>query len=144
MLQADPKFVRQNVRNLKFSNLTEDQQNAFKQQVLREKIDAGESTDNVNFNKEWDAYVKGMMKDISSLERESKQLDKQQSGKNRLLPNEYEKKVSEIRRKAALLLIQDDLNDRNRLRKLNKAVEEAESPITNDELDRAEEGDTDA
>lgn len=144
MSQADPKFVKNNVRNLKFGNLTDDQQNAFKQSIIREKTEKGESVDNVNFKKEWDHYVNNMMKEITSLEKEQSKLTKQQNSKSKLLQSEYDRKIEDLQKKAAMLLIQDELGDRNRLRKLNKEQSKTEIPITNDELDRAHDGDTDA
>lgn len=144
MLKADPKFVKNNIKNIKFVNLTQDQQNAFKQDIIREKTEAGESVDNINFNKEWDNYVNKTLKDITALEKELQKLNKQQNSNNGLLQSEYDRRVEDLQKKAALLLIQDELSDRNRLRKLNRESEQVNNPITNDELDLAQDGDKDA
>ena len=141
---GDPRRLKINLHKLNYQSLTDEQKANFQQEILRKYREEGRSTENINFKLEWDRQVRETKRKIDNLIKEENRLRKNQKTDKGLIPSEFLKRISEIHKEAALLFLQQEYQDRQMKLAAMRQEEESERPVTNDDLDAAEEGDTQA
>ncbi len=141
---GDPRRLKINLHKLNYQSLTDEQKANFQQEILRKYREQGKSTENINFKLEWDRQVRETKRKIDNLVEEENRLRKNQKTDKGLIPSEFLKRISEIHKEAALLFLQQEYQDRQMKLAAMRQDEEAERPVTNDDLDAAEDGDAQA
>lgn len=141
---GDPRRLKINLHKLNYQSLTDEQKANFQQEILRKYREEGRSTENINFKLEWDRQVRETKRKIDNLIKEENRLRKNQKTDKGLIPSEFLKRISEIHKEAALLFLQQEYQDRQMKLAAMRQDEEVERPVTNDDLDAAEDGDVQA
>lgn len=141
---GDPRRLKINLHKLNYQSLTDEQKANFQQEILRKYREEGKSTENINFKLEWDRQVRETKRKIDNLIKEENRLRKNQKTDKGLIPSEFLKRISEIHKEAALLFLQQEYQDRQMKLAAMRQDEEVERPVTNDDLDAAEDGDVQA
>lgn len=141
---GDPRRLKINLHKLNYQSLTDEQKANFQQEILRKYREEGKSTENINFKLEWDRQVRETKRKIDNLIKEENRLRKNQKSDKGLIPSEFLKRISEIHKEAALLFLQQEYQDRQMKLAAMRQDEEVERPVTNDDLDAAEDGDVQA
>lgn len=141
---GDPRRLKINLHKLNYQSLTDEQKANFQQEILRKYREEGKSTEDINFKLEWDKQVRETKRKIDSLIKEENRLRKNQKTDKGLIPSEFLKRISEIHKEAALLFLQQEYQDRQMKLAAMRQDEEVERPVTNDDLDAAEDGDVQA
>lgn len=141
---GDPRRLKINLHKLNYQSLTDEQKANFQQEILRKYREQGKSTENINFKLEWDKQVRETKRKIDNLIKEENRLRKNQKTDKGLIPSEFLKRISEIHKEAALLFLQQEYQDRQMKLAAMRQDEEVERPVTNDDLDAAEDGDVQA
>lgn len=141
---GDPRRLKINLHKLNYQSLTDEQKANFQQEILRKYREEGKSTENINFKLEWDRQVRETKRKVDNLIKEENRLRKNQKTDKGLIPSEFLKRISEIHKEAALLFLQQEYQDRQMKLAAMRQDEEVERPVTNDDLDAAEDGDVQA
>ena len=139
-----PNDVKDAYSRVEWDDLTEDQQEQYKQSYARKARAEGKTNDeisNVDYAETWKQENKNGKKEIDELLKQYKDIESKMGTDNARLPEDDRQKAFEIQQKLARILIKQDLADRIRRRKENEEYEEQNSPITQDDIDQAENGD---
>lgn len=141
---GDPNQLKINLNKLNYESLSDEQKSNFQQEILRKYREEGKSTENINFKLEWNRQVRETKRKIDNLIKEENRLRKNQKTDKGLIPSEFLKRINEIHKEAALLFLQQEYQDRQMKLSAMRRDEEVERPVTNDDLDAAEDGDVQA
>lgn len=150
--EANPYMVKTQTRPIKWSELSKDQKDAYKQELTekwqKEGRDLAKLTDKkiaFEYNKE---HMSAQI-ELNKLANEQKKLideynkkDKQEITAAEQI--EFNSKISELRKKAAEYLIQLDLSKKKERQRIAHREFLKEGGLTNDDIDAAEEGSTQA
>lgn len=147
--EANPYSVRTQARELRWSELSKEQQQAYTDKVKEQWQKDGKNIDELTQKKIISLYT---------YEKQQEQVELEKlSNRQKQLVNEIEKKkqedrtadeeikfqteISEIRKKAAQRLIELDLNKKRERQKIAHREFLRDGGLTNDDIDAAEEGD---
>lgn len=141
---ADPRKVLNLKKAPKYENLSEDQKQSFQRKIKNKYQEENKNIQNINYEKEWEKQYKDKNK---KLRENSKRID----DLDELIANAKEKDLelyredrASIFRDTAIQLIENDINDRFRRKRVVEQENEQSKPVTNDTLDAAENGDVES
>ena len=150
--EANPYMVKTQMRPVKWSELSEDQKNSYKQELSEKWQKEGRDLTKLTIHKVAFEYNKEHMSaqvELDKLANEQKKLIDEHNKKDKQEITaaeqiEFNSKISELRKKAAQYLIQLDLNKKKDRQRIAHKEFLKEGGLTNDDIDAAEGGDTQA
>ena len=141
---VSPEQAKNAYSRVKWEYLTDDQQEQYKQSYARKARAEGKTNDeiaNIDYAATWEQENKDGRDEIDTLIKQYRDIRSKYNTEEGGLPEEDNNKLFDIQKKLANILIKQDLAERIRRKKENEDYEESNSPVTQDDIDRAEDGD---
>lgn len=138
---VDPRTVQYAVSRVKWENLTDMQRTNFQNNLIREKQQAGEDVQNIDFKKEWILRNSRTNLKMNILKSRRKKIEDNKGTDNGMLPIDEQEAIEEINKNAAMLIIQQDMSDRFYRKQMVRLERYQNEPLTIEDLDNANNGD---
>lgn len=145
--RVNPKFLNRVTRRVKWRDLTDAQRKNYKDRTTQYLAARGEDVTQLTdefFESRWEHDRIANDKKTAKLAKKFKELLKKHNTDEAMLPEDEAEELEKLTKEAAQVIMEQDMAERFQRRQIIRLEEERDAPLTPEDLDAANEGNTKA